>query len=59
MTSTMYPHSLAGLGACYAAGVPFYGNDMVSTAAVVGVLFGVPVLVKKFSTDAHAGSIAA
>jgi Sec-independent protein secretion pathway component TatC len=49
MTSTMYPHSLAGLGACYAMGVPYYGNDLVSTAAVVSVLFGVPVLVKSFA----------
>jgi len=32
-----YPRTLAGLGACYLAGVPFYRNDLVSTAIVLGV----------------------
>jgi hypothetical protein len=40
----MYPHSLAGLAACYLAGLPFYRNDLVSTALTVGALFGLPVL---------------
>ena len=40
----MYPHSLAGLGACYIAGLPFYRNDLVSTALTAGALFGLPVL---------------
>jgi len=40
----MYPHSLAGLGACYAAGLPFYRNDLASTALTAGALFGLPVL---------------
>ncbi len=42
--SGMYPHSTAGLLACYAAALPFYGNDLVSTALTAGVLFGLPVL---------------
>jgi hypothetical protein len=41
---SMYPHSLAGLGACYVAGLPFYRNDLASTALTAGVLFGLPVL---------------
>jgi hypothetical protein len=41
---SMYPHSLAGLGACYIAGLPFYRNDLVSTALTAGALFGLPVL---------------
>jgi hypothetical protein len=41
---SMYPHSLAGLGACYIAGLPFYRNDLASTALTAGVLFGLPVL---------------
>jgi hypothetical protein len=41
---SMYPHSLAGLGACYVAGIPFYRNDLVSTALTSGALFGLPVL---------------
>ena len=41
--SGMYPHTGAGLLACYTAALPFYGNDLVSTALTAGVLFGLPV----------------
>jgi hypothetical protein len=43
----MYPRNWGGLVACYAAGVPFYRNDLVSTALLLGVAFGVPVLVRR------------
>jgi hypothetical protein len=43
----MYPHTLSGLMACYAAAIPFYRNDVVSTGIVLGLMFGVPVLVKR------------
>jgi len=43
----MYPRTLSGLGACYVAGLPFYRNDLASTALTVGVLFGLPVLAAK------------
>ena len=37
----MYPRTLGGLGACYVAGLPFYRNDLISTAIVVaGWLWG-------------------
>ena len=39
-----YPHSLGGLGLSYVAGLPFYRNDLVSTALTAGVLFGLPVV---------------
>ena len=42
----MYAKSLAGLGACYVAAVPFYANDGMSTAITAGVLFGLPALAK-------------
>jgi hypothetical protein len=42
-----YPHSMAGLATCFAAGLPFYRNDLASTAVVAGVLFGVPALARK------------
>ena len=45
----MYPHNLSGLGACYMAAIPFYRNDMLSTAIVVGVAFGVPVLMRRMN----------
>jgi hypothetical protein len=44
-----YPHTLGGLGACYLAAVPFYRNDLLSTALVAGVAFGVPVLVRRMN----------
>jgi len=45
----MYPRTLGGLGACLAAGVPFYRNDLLSTALVAGLAFGLPVLVRRMS----------
>jgi hypothetical protein len=50
---TMYPRSLAGLGACYTAGIPFYRNDVVSTAITAGALFGLPVLAAKIAESLH------
>jgi hypothetical protein len=48
-TMGSYPHTLGGLGACYIAGLPFYRNDLISTAIVAGLAFGVPVLVRRMS----------
>jgi hypothetical protein len=45
----IYPRTLGGLGACFAAGVPFYRNDLASTAIVAGLAFGLPVLVRRMS----------
>lgn len=47
--SSMYAHTLAGLGACYAAALPFYRNDLVSTAITVGALFGLPALATRLA----------
>ncbi|HEV2711214.1 MAG TPA: DUF6580 family putative transport protein [Edaphobacter sp.] len=44
MGSIMYPHTVAGLSACYVAGIPFYANDVISTAITAGALFGLPAL---------------
>lgn len=43
----MYPHTLSGLGACLMAGVPFYRNDLASTALVCALAFGLPVLLRR------------
>jgi hypothetical protein len=51
----MYPQNAAGLGACYAAGLPFYGNDLLSTMIFATAFFGVPVLAARFSEAEHAG----
>lgn len=45
--SGMYPHTWSGLTACYAAAIPFYRNDLLSTALVVGAAFGVPALLRR------------
>lgn len=47
--STMYPHTMAGLRACYIAAIPFYRNDLVSTAVVAGLAFGLPVLLRRMN----------
>lgn len=44
MGSMMYPHTAAGLGTCYVAAIPFYANDVISTAFTAGALFGLPAL---------------
>ena len=41
-----YPHTLAGLMACYWAGVPFYRNDLLATSLVLAVVLGVPALAR-------------
>jgi hypothetical protein len=53
--SAMYPHTFSGLTACYAAGLPFYRNDLVSTLLVTGVAFGAEVLVRRARETNAAG----
>lgn len=52
--SDMYPHTLGGLMTCYEAGVPFYRNDLASTAVVCALAFGLPVLRRRMNA-LHAG----
>lgn len=40
----LYPRSLGGLELSYAAGLPFYRNDLLSTAIVAGLAFGFPAI---------------
>jgi hypothetical protein len=54
----MYPPTMSGLMTCYAAGLPFYRNDVVSTAIVVAVAFGVPVLVRRFAPAREQAALA-
>jgi hypothetical protein len=56
--SAMYPHTMAGLGACYAAALPFYRNDLLSTTLITVVAFGAPALVAKMA-EHRAAKIAA
>jgi hypothetical protein len=50
----MYPHSASGLAACYAAALPFYANDLVSTSLLSAALFGLPVLARRLAESMHA-----
>jgi len=51
---SMYPRTLAGLAACYTAALPFYRNDLASTAITAGALFGLPVLAAKVAESFEA-----
>ena len=55
----MYPRNSGGLIACYVAALPFYRNDLISTAVMAGLAFGLPVLVRRLSAahpvEAHSG----
>lgn len=46
-TGAMYPKTFAGLGACYAAGIPFFRNSLLGDAFYAAVLFGVFALAEK------------
>jgi hypothetical protein len=48
---TMYPQTAGGLGACYVAGIPFYANDVISTALTAGALFGLPALARNIAAS--------
>ena len=56
--SAMYPRTLAGLGTCFVAALPFYRNDLISTALVAGLAFGVPVLVRRLNPSPAATAVA-
>jgi hypothetical protein len=47
--SAMYPHTAAGLAACYVAAIPFYANDLMSTAITAGAFFGLPALARSIA----------
>jgi hypothetical protein len=43
----MYPHTVSGLVACYAAAIPFFRNSFVAEGVTSAVLFGVAGLVQE------------
>ena len=48
LTSAMYPKSLAGLGACFTAAVPFFQNSLVSNVLFVTLFIGSIEFAKKY-----------
>ncbi|MGA8111261.1 MAG: DUF6580 family putative transport protein [Acidobacteriaceae bacterium] len=57
--SLMYPHTLAGLTACYAVALPFYRNDLLSTTLLTGLAFGLPVLARRLAESRTHAKLAA
>ncbi len=47
MTTALYPKTLSGLVACYAAGIPFFGGTIAGDLFYVIVLFGSYELIKR------------
>jgi hypothetical protein len=39
-SGSLYPHTAAGLAACFAAGIPFYRNELLGDACYTLALFG-------------------
>jgi hypothetical protein len=54
----MYPHTLAGLQACFVAAIPFYRNDLASTTIVCALAFGVPALVRRLNAEPAQAALA-
>lgn len=48
-TGHMYPHTGAGLAACFAAGIPFYQNQIAGDAFYTLALFGGHALISRFA----------
>ncbi len=44
---SLYPHTVAGLDACFLAALPFFRNDFAATAGTVLFLFGLPELARR------------
>lgn len=40
LNTVIYPKTMAGLGSCYVAAIPFYWNTLTSDILYAGVLFG-------------------
>jgi len=54
----MYPRTLAGLGACYVAAIPFFRSNIIGNVAYSVVFFSVPVLFKIAPREGLAGNTA-
>jgi len=48
----MYPKTVAGLMACYAAGLPFFRRELIGDVMFTGVFFGIGHLLESWTTDA-------
>lgn len=53
--SSMYPHTASGLADCYVAAIPFYANDLMSTAITASTFFGLPALARSIAANLRKG----
>ena len=56
---TMYPHSLAGLVSCYAAGIPFYRGTFAGDLLFTAVFFGMAYALRSMKQAEPTGAAAA
>ncbi|HEY1767924.1 MAG TPA: DUF6580 family putative transport protein [Terracidiphilus sp.] len=54
----MYPHTAAGLEACFMAAIPFYRNDLASTTLILAAAFGIPALVRRMQAGPMQAALA-
>lgn len=54
-----YPHTIAGLSACYVAALAFYRNDLLSTTLITGLAFGLPLMARRLAEQRAHGKLAA
>lgn len=57
--SAMYPHTAAGLAACYSAAIPFFGYTVLGDFFYCVVLFGAYAFLKRYSHEDRAVAAAA
>ena len=51
-TGHMYPYNATGLAACFAAGIPFYRNQLLGDVFYTAVLFGGHAIINRFTQPA-------
>jgi hypothetical protein len=54
----MYPMTLSGLSACYAAAIPFFRNEVVADLVFSFAFFGTPMLLRLLSGESAADDTA-
>lgn len=54
-----YPHSTAGLIACYTAGIPFFGYTVLGDLFYCAILFGAYAWLKRYSHESEAAQTVA
>jgi hypothetical protein len=59
LAGLLYPHTWAGLGACYVAAIPFFGRGLASDMLFSAIFFGLPVLYARMSGSPASNKAAA